>query len=283
MMESTPKTMHRLPFQLPPFRSLAWVSDEARSVWEFRFRQINLTSVHTAVMGVETGKWNHRSLRVHGWLYLKCLSLAKKHDIQVKAIPVGDPKAKGPVFYEVMIDQAPPENALLDRCEDTTEPPQKEHLWESAVAAGASSPEPNILELQGTSLMGAFWQQVLTNPVAHRPASLQCPDSLALQESHLQYMETLGFVEEATWLREIYSWPVEWSVSHGIAEVRTPVIKVSYDTDATANLYRVRVYGTDYPTEGLRGLNFPYRRKSFLKISDSKSFKKGLEHGMKLS
>ncbi len=277
--------MHRLPFQMPPFRSLAWVSDEARSVWETRFRQISLTTVHTAVMGVETGKWDHRSLHVHGWLYLKCLSLKKKHGIQVNATPVGDPKAKGPVFYEVQISRDQTKPVLPPCCEHSSglssETPQKEFLWEAAIAAGPDTPEPHILELRGTTVMGAFWQQVLTHPVAHRPCSLQCPDSLALQESHLQFMETLGFAQEADWLRELYTWPVEWSVSHGIAEVRTPVIKVSYDTDATAMLYRVRVYGTDYPKEGQRGLNFPYQRKSFLKISDSKSFKKGLEHGMK--
>ena len=95
--------MQILNFQMPPFKSLAWVSNEARENWESAFRSINLASVMTAVIGVSEGKWEQRFLRVHGWLYLKIISLSKKYDIQYEAISVGDDKIKGPVFYDMII------------------------------------------------------------------------------------------------------------------------------------------------------------------------------------
>jgi len=51
---------------------------------------------------------------------------------------------------------------------------------------------------------------------------------------------------------------MEWSSLHGIAEVRTPVFKIAFDTDATARPYRVQLRGTKYPEDAERGLRFPY-------------------------
>lgn len=88
-----------------------------------------------------------------------------------------------------------------------------------------------------------------------------------------------GYVEEAEWRETIYSWPVEWNAVNGIAELRTPVVKLAYDTDAFTEKRCVRYMGTSYPDEGPFGRNFPYKRRRFLRVSDSKSFKAGLAHG----
>jgi hypothetical protein len=34
-----------------------------------------------------------------------------------------------------------------------------------------------------------------------------------------------GYRAEMDSLRDVFSWPVEWSALHGIAELKTPVIK----------------------------------------------------------
>ena len=54
-------------------------------------------------------------------------------------------------------------------------------------------------------------------------------------------------------------WPTEWNASHGICEMRAPVIKLAYETDATDRPFRVRFDGTAWPTHGAFGLDFPYR------------------------
>ena len=61
------------------------------------------------------------------------------------------------------------------------------------------------------------------------------------------------------WLEEILSWPASWSALHGIAEVKTPVLKASTRTDATAHEFIVRRHGPRLPAEAVAGLGFPFR------------------------
>jgi SAM-dependent methyltransferase len=80
------------------------------------------------------------------------------------------------------------------------------------------------------------------------------------------------------WLLDMLSWPVEWSALHGIAEVRTPILKISTATDATAERLEVRRQGEGYPEEGARGLHFPYRPPDRLRVLSSVGFRRGLQN-----
>jgi hypothetical protein len=61
---------------------------------------------------------------------------------------------------------------------------------------------------------------------------------------------------------ELLDWPVEWSALHGIAEIRTPVVKIATRTDPTPERYVVRWMGKSFPADGARGLMFPYSQTS---------------------
>jgi hypothetical protein len=91
-----------------------------------------------------------------------------------------------------------------------------------------------------------------------------------------------GFQQEMDWMHEILSWPVEWSALHGIAEIKTPVLKVSNNTDATAQKYVVQRPGQAYPAEGSHGLSFPFQVPERLHLTDSRGFKQGLENPLPL-
>ncbi len=93
---------------------------------------------------------------------------------------------------------------------------------------------------------------------------------------------TAGYEEEMEWLLEILSWPLEWSCLHGIAEIKTPVLKVSTTTDATASKYVVRVQGDRYPAEGSQGLNFPYRLSQPPLVTQSRGFQRGLANELRV-
>jgi hypothetical protein len=75
----------------------------------------------------------------------------------------------------------------------------------------------------------------------------------------------------------VLSWPVEWSGLHGIAEIKTPVLKISARTDATAEKYTVRWSGTGYPDEGATGLRFPYRAPARKPMAEGRRFRRALE------
>jgi SAM-dependent methyltransferase len=78
------------------------------------------------------------------------------------------------------------------------------------------------------------------------------------------------------WLLEILSWPVEWSALHGIAEIKTPVLKVCTRTDATPSKYVIRRQGEAYPAEGAQGLTFAYRMARRPLLTQSMAFHRGL-------
>jgi SAM-dependent methyltransferase len=59
-----------------------------------------------------------------------------------------------------------------------------------------------------------------------------------------------------------------------IAEVKTPLLKVTTRTDATARKYTVRRAGAGYPTEGGPGLRFPYRTPRKPIVTTSPQFKR---------
>jgi SAM-dependent methyltransferase len=56
------------------------------------------------------------------------------------------------------------------------------------------------------------------------------------------------------------TWPMEWSALHGIAEIRTPLLKIATDAEATPEKHVVRTTGSAYPDEGARGIVYPYTR-----------------------
>ena len=105
-----------------------------------------------------------------------------------------------------------------------------------------------------------------------------CPKKLAttrrveIGRSCVEIGRSSGFDEEMDWLLEILQWPIEWTSLHGIAEIKTPVLKVSASTDATATRYVVQRQGSRYPEEGATGLGFPFRvphsQKEFVSIGD---------------
>jgi 2-polyprenyl-3-methyl-5-hydroxy-6-metoxy-1,4-benzoquinol methylase len=81
-------------------------------------------------------------------------------------------------------------------------------------------------------------------------------------------------------MEEILSWPVEWSALHGIAEIKTPILKVSTRSDIAHGKRVVRWHGSAYPAEGARGLSFPYVKPRSLAVTASASFRRGMAHSL---
>lgn len=108
----------------------------------------------------------------------------------------------------------------------------------------------------------------------HLPCSFKCDVTVEFGKKMIQVGRKAGYATEMDWLMEILSWPVEWSALHGIAVIKTPVLKASTRTDATSCEYVVRREGTTYPFEGASGLNFPYSRSDRRGLPESRSLDK---------
>ena len=121
------------------------------------------------------------------------------------------------------------------------------------------------------------WQNVRLIP--HVPCSFGCKKSTALGIKMAELGRKLGYDQEINWTYELLSWPVEWSALHGIAEIRTPINKVSSRTDMTPFKYTVQKQSEMYPVDGMSGITYPYNQKKtkVKPITETLSFKKSLE------
>lgn len=99
---------------------------------------------------------------------------------------------------------------------------QVDTTWDQYAETGNADgpPEANLL----WRWMGIRW-------VSHLPCSYQCEHTVELGRKIREVAINHGYLEEARTVDAILSWPVRWSAVNGIAEIVSPVIKVSTRSD----------------------------------------------------
>lgn len=281
--------LERLDFLLPDFTRIAWASDRARQVWEPRITRINeawlrlewlsvasgLRSCGLTVASPDTylvwaGEWIERGLSAL--------------PLEIQAIPGGNPesRAEKSFVFRFLIATAP-NVARFRRALDTGDHPEIAKLlgcppcchaffheiwvdhgltdttWSAAWATATPSAGTRSIEIAGSPQANVLWRWIGMRAVPHLPCRFDCEPTVALGKDFETLGRQTGYEQEMDWLFEILSWPLEWSALHGIAEIRTPLLRISTRTDATGPKYSVRWLGSTYPEEGAQGLGFPYR------------------------
>jgi hypothetical protein len=95
--------------------------------------------------------------------------------------------------------------------------------------------------------------------LGYLPCSFDCEESQRLGSARLVLGRETGMVEAIAWLEAMLDWPAEWSALHGIAELKTAILKTAYNTDFTARKVTVRYHGRALAADGARGLTFAYK------------------------
>jgi hypothetical protein len=113
--------------------------------------------------------------------------------------------------------------------------------------------------------------------VRHLPCSFNCEASAKVGKETLALGRKLGYAKEMNWALEMLSWPMEYSSRNGIAIITTPVFKVVTTTDPLGATYVLRRHSDVYPEEGARALHFPFQSVSKRKVTESKSHKAATE------
>jgi hypothetical protein len=133
-----------------------------------------------------------------------------------------------------------------------------DHTWQAAINTTFASHEGKVIRIAGMPLVNCLLRSIGLHAVQHLPCSFQCTESLELGAKFMDLMHDEGYAEEAKNLREALEWPVEWSGLHGIAETRSPIVKICSRTDPTPEKLVLQWVGSRYPEEGARGLAYPY-------------------------
>ena len=304
--------MKRLKFLLPDFVRISWVSATAQSVWQPRLSRITqawldiewqsvlagvracgVTIVSPEEFVQKAGVWAKHGLNALP-LEIQGLSKASYAATSVPAKPgepivfrvvTGTPQSvtKFKEAWDANDNQAI--GGLLgypECCQKFfqniwVEKGLIDTTWPMAKASSIRSNGENYLAIDGSAEANILWRWMGVRPVPHLPCHFDCQPTIGLHRELMRVGRDAGFQDEVTWLKEILSWPVEWSALHGIAEIKTPILKVSTRTDATPIKYIVQKEGDSFPTEGAQGLDFPYLVPDRLKLSDSKSYHRGIE------
>lgn len=94
--------------------------------------------------------------------------------------------------------------------------------------------------------------------VSHLPCSFTCERTRDIAWMYHQVACDLRLKDQWSQLVEILSWPIEWSSLHGIAQIVTPVCKITYASDALPEKKVLRLQSEKYPKESGRGNGFPF-------------------------
>jgi 2-polyprenyl-3-methyl-5-hydroxy-6-metoxy-1,4-benzoquinol methylase len=309
-----PYGYERLDFRLPDFTRYAWVSDQARALWEPRINRVTnmllelewraiseglrrcaLKSIHPEQVSSLTSELAPFNIQVEP---LQKIAISKNNysasfqapdeekpftywavlgtkenteafknaywsnDQEVIGRLLGYPECCTSFFAEVWVNQG---------CVDTT--------WQMAYATlNNQCITSSDIEIPQVSRSNILLRWLGVRAVFHLPCQFDCHATQKLADKLVEVARRSGFHEEVGWLIEMLRWPVEWSALHGIAEIKTPVVKISTRTDATPKRYSVRYLGDIYPEIGAQGLSFPYKKPLKKKVSDSQQYQAGIEN-----
>ena len=304
--------MERLDFVLPDFTRLSWVSDLARKVWEPRLNRITkawleiewlsvVSGIHCCItiaspkeFVARSGEWAKHGLntfplpiqtnypylsadvRALGKPFALRVVLGKPQDVSdfKSAFDAGNDREINRLLgYPLCCSEFFRETWVEQGLIDTT--------WPMAVATKAPLEGVRSIEVAGPPETNILWRWMGIRAVPHLPCRCDCQQSVEFGKKLMEVGSQAGYDTEMAWLLEILSWPVEWSALHGIAEIKTPVLKVSTRTDATPVKYVVRREGNTFPLEGAKGLNFPYRTPHQPLLTHSRGFQRGLDNPVK--
>jgi hypothetical protein len=270
-----------LAFELPPFRRSVWISDAARETWQPRFDRLAQVWREIEWRSAKAGIRPGAAVAVAAAELVDFSALcagAGCAAMPVLALPEG---AERPTAFQVVVGSVElcdefqrarraDDDRTMGRllgypacCVDAyvrwmEEYPGRDPLWTVASSTVAPDPLTRTIGISGQGTIDLLLHDLNVRTVPHVPCRFDCSKSQALAADLMDVGTREGFGDEMAWLAELKSWPVEWSALHGIAELRTPLVKVATRTDATPHKWTIQYEGRAYPADGARGLLFPY-------------------------
>lgn len=292
-----PEILPRLPFVLPDFTRVSWVNDDVRKTWEPRLALANRAWRHLEWASVATGLrpcallWlspTDRDAHVEQWRHHRLSALS----LDTFAFSRSTEKGKGNSPHQpANADRGLTITVVGHRLDDVHEfraawqngdhdvigcllgyprccrlmfgafwsTGATDPTWAMACATEGVHRSGHSATVSGNDNANILWRWLGIRAVAHLPCSFTCTETAQIGEHMLATGHGAGLAQGVAWLRELLTWPTEYSALHGIAEIKTPILRVATRTDATAEKYVVKRNGTGFPQDGARGLHFPYR------------------------
>jgi hypothetical protein len=253
-----------LPFVLPAFTRVVWANARSREVWAPRLDRIRAAWADIERWSVKDGVrpsalqsiTADELIPLSGWALRNRLTMVplekEDHGFRVAFTNEDRTARQWKHAWEPRDHHAI--GVLLgfpDCCRD---------FYARTCGAGQLDTMADMQAGVGPRAANILLRSIGVHLVAHLPCSFNCHATARLGHLFVETAKRHGYAEEIAWIEEMLDWPVQWSALHGIAEIVTPILKVSTRTDATADKLTVQRPGDRYPDEGATGLAFPFQR-----------------------
>ncbi|HLI47867.1 MAG TPA: hypothetical protein VKV18_04150 [Chthonomonas sp.] len=284
-------------FVLPPFVRYHWVSLSARDLWEPRFlkiraalKQMEIESVHRGLKAVSVLTVLQAELPCLSRMCVeRRLGLLIDYEAPMGEVRVviGSPTSLEAYQSALQSDDATrlagllgtPACCLRFAGEVYTSMGLSDLTVPLFLRGGALDEQQRCTVPQSCYEveLNPLWRCVGLYTTPMYPCRLKCKRAKHRAVRFLQLGRELGYEREMEWLVAILSWPLLWTALHGIAEMKSPVIKIIHATDVSHRKVELALEGSLFPEQGAAGLQFPFYL-SKQTISHSRAYQKGVEH-----
>lgn len=291
--------MKRLDFVLPEWTRIIWNSNDAKQVWEPRISKISNAFLaiekNTVLQGIKPSwltsmtvtEYEQTAKSVQNTKYV--VHILGKIPVQNSYTSSSQTYIEGePYNYRVVLTHekfledwkkswVESDNRMIGRLLGFPECCQNffQNYWVDQKFLDTSWPM-SLNGTQGPKECNILLRWLGVRAVSHLPCSFDCKETYSIARTNIDWACENGYSQEMEWLEEMLDWPIQWSALHGIAEIRTPILKISARTDATADLVVVDRPGFSYPKEGSSGTKFPYINKAKSIITKNNAFKRSI-------
>ena len=293
--------IERLNFSLPPFVRIAWVSDRARRVWDPLIDRIRRSRIEVAVHSVVSGLTaatidapDNEKLLIHRLASDRGLRIVQIESRHGSGLATVRPSWKRYlVTRQTPLDDfvREPATTRLEKLWDYFKIPiccrqfelgirRPLHLTEDTIARALNTYSAHThgrdVLLPTAGLSSPLFALLGIPLVPHASCNFCCAPTQALALAWVAAGRELGLDSEMDAVEEFGQWPLEWSALHGIAEIRTPVFKLTTNALATASTITVKFTGSRIPKEGASGLRFPYDQTATGRLADAIASSRGI-------
>jgi uncharacterized protein len=263
-------------FHLPPFVRHTFVGESQRAIWEPRLEAVRATLVRLGVLAVSKGVVPASLVSVTPAEVFAIHNLAASYGLHARLL---SRSPRTPREWMVIADQDTSaqyrqawekgEDAILDELASVPVCCQEAHKRVREIGKNDASwpllADPQAAGGPGVDVQYPFTLNTLFSPLGidlpgYQPCGPHCEASQRRGGALLALGREAGMKEAIDWLTEILDWPAEWSALHGIAELKTGIIKLAYNTEFTHEKLTVRYHGHTLAIGAARGLSFAYRR-----------------------
>ena len=264
---------------MPSFSRKMWVSDQAREIWMKKFvqfaecwRQIEWLTVANGIrscalffisqqelaglalvlrkLGLKTvvvSAHIQADQRQNSLCFRTVAGRAKDLRAFCKAWKLGDDETMGRLlgyppccrsfFHRVFVQEG------LTDC-----------IWPMGSSASESPSDAQTIYVNSIPELNPFWIAVGIRLVPHYACRFDCPKAASFAREFIAVGNEAGYGTFMETALEVLQWPVEWSCLHGIVEIRTPILKISQQSDFTRSKLTINLLSRSFPKEGAAGL-----------------------------